>query len=128
MPWEPKIFGALPASKISIPEDLQNPSPFGYIKLKVPGQTISASQQISFMNMRIHTRRLSPDEMKVMTAITPLGPRYYIKSHNWEQHEMEYKEFQAALRAKRRERVMDMLAEEIVRTKGESQPGRDLFS
>ena len=73
MPFEPKVLGALPASQISMPEDLQNWPPLGVIKLKVPGQIISSGQQISFMNMQIHTRRISPDEMKVKTAITPLA-------------------------------------------------------
>jgi hypothetical protein len=55
-PWEPKIFGAWPASQISMPEDLQNVPPFGFIKLKVPGHRDTSSNQIAFMNMKIHVR------------------------------------------------------------------------
>jgi hypothetical protein len=142
MPWEGKVPGTWPASQVTMAEDLK-PSiwrgaytvpPFGFIKLKMPGTLdVSGDQtplgnQIAFMNMRIHMRHISPDEMKVKTAITPMGPRYYFQSEGWSQYEFDYKEFKNALRARRRQRVIQMLAEEIARTKGKPKPSRDLFS
>ena len=47
---------------------------------------------------------------------------------NWDQHEYEYKQYRAALKARREERFIAMLAEEIYRTKGEPKPSVDLFS
>jgi hypothetical protein len=142
MPWEEKILGAWPASQITMPEDLHNiwpgkqrsHPPFGFIKLKMPGTPdISGDQgpkgyQIPFVNMKMHMRWISPDEMKVKTAITPLGPRYYFQAKGWEQHESDYKEFRRAMRARRRARVQQMIAEEIVRTGGKPKPTKDLFS
>jgi hypothetical protein len=40
-PWEPKIFGAWPASQITMRDDLVNNPPFGVIKLAVPGQRVT---------------------------------------------------------------------------------------
>jgi hypothetical protein len=143
MPWEAKVFGAWPASQVLMSEDLppsiwpggHRTPPFGFIKVKMPGTPdISGDQapkgfQIPFVNMKMHMRWLSPDEMKVKTAITPLGPRYYFQAKGWEQHVTDYKEFQSAMRARRRAKVMNMLADEIIRTKGKPKPNApDLFS
>ena len=69
-PWEGKVFGAWPASKVTMSEDLtpgiwprgHHTPPFGFIKLRMPGTPdISGQQnpkgnQIAFMNMKIHMR------------------------------------------------------------------------
>jgi hypothetical protein len=138
MPWEDKIFGAWPASQVLMPEDLPpsiwpggNRAPkFGFIKLKMDGELdgVYSGHQIAFMDMHIHMRWISPDEMKVKTAITPMGPRYYFQAPGWEQHITDYKEFQIALRARRRGRIQQMLAREIARSGGRPKPSRDLFS
>jgi hypothetical protein len=63
-PWEPKVFGCWPASKITMSEDLK-PSiwpgphrspPFGFIKLKMPGEKDTTGLQIPFTNFKIHMR------------------------------------------------------------------------
>jgi hypothetical protein len=142
MPWEQKSFGAWPASQITMAEDLkpsiwpgpQTTPPWGFIKIRMPGPPdISGDQnpkgnQIAFMNMKIHMRYLSPDEMKVKTAITPMGPKYYFQSEGWNKYELDYREFQVALRMKRRLRVQQMIAEEIARNGGKPKPSKDLFS
>jgi hypothetical protein len=142
MPWEDKILGCWPASQVLMPEDLR-PSiwpgkyttpPFGFIKLKMPGPPeVSGEQapkgnQILFNRMKIHMRWISPDEMKVKTLITPLGPKYYFESQAWGQHEYDYKEFRRAMRERRQARAVEMLAREIARTGGVPQPSKDLFS
>jgi hypothetical protein len=131
-----KSFGAWPASQVAMSDDLppsiwpgpKRVPPFGYIKIKMAGQPDTKGYQIPFVNMKMHMRYLSPDEMKVKTAITPLGLRYYLQSDNWTQYEYDYKEFKAAISAKRKERFMGMLSEEIIRTKGKPKPSVDLFS
>jgi hypothetical protein len=136
MPWEPKILGAWQASQITMADDLPpsiwpgkpNVPPFGFIKLKMPGESDISGNQIAWIHMHIHARRISPDEMKVKTAITPLGPRYYLQSDNWKQYEYTYQQFRRAISARRRERFIGMVAEEIVRTKGKPKPSKDLFS
>src|SRR3984957_6781271 len=141
-PWAGKVFGAWPASQITMSEDLppsiwpggHRAPPFGFIKLKMPGTPdVSGYQgpkgnQIPFVNMKIHMRWISPDEMKVKTAITPLGLRYYFQSEGWSQYEFDFKTFQSALRMKRRRRVQQMLAQEIARTRGQPKPTKDLLS
>jgi hypothetical protein len=111
--------------------------PFGYIKIKMPGTPdISGYQgpkgfQIPFNHMRIYMRpEIGPiHHMKVMTRINALGEtKFYMIDKNWEQHEYLVKEYRAALKARKRERVMAMIAEEIVRTNGERKPTRDLFA
>jgi len=138
MPWEDKVFGAWPASQVLMPEDLPpsiwpggNRAPkFGFIKLKMDGELdeVYSGHQIALMHMHIHMRWVSPDEMKVKTALTPLGPRYYFQAPGWEQHITDYNEFQRALRARRRGRIQRILAEEIARTGGKPKPSKDLFS
>jgi hypothetical protein len=128
MPWEPKIPGAWPPSQITTVDDVSSVPSFGYIKLKVPGEPDTSGNQIAFVNMKMHMRHLSPDEMKVKTAITPLGPRYYLESAGWSQYEFEYKTFQDALKMRRKERFMEMLASEIVKTRGKPKLSRDLFT
>jgi hypothetical protein len=136
IPWENKQFGAWPASKVTMPEDLRyiwpgkrRPHPpWGYLKLKMDGETdppYTKGSQIFAMDMHIHMRWISPDEIKVKTAITPMGPRYYFKSDGWNQYEFDFKQLKAARRARRRAEIMEMLAAEKARTKHE-QP-KDLF-
>jgi hypothetical protein len=137
MPWESKQLGAWPSSKIAMSEDLKPsiwPGPhrapkFGFIKLKMPGEPNRSFNEIPFTHFKIHTRYLSPDEMKVMTTITPFGPRYYLQSENWEYKELEYKQFKVALGAKRRGQIQRLLAETIAYgTEREPKPSVDLFS
>ena len=87
LPFEPKVFGCWPASLVAMPEDLQNNPPFGYISLKVPGQQGDTSGfQIPFNNMSIHYRWLSLTQMAVQTVITPMGPKFYLKSTDWDKY------------------------------------------
>jgi hypothetical protein len=45
--------------------------------------TYGKGNQIFAMDMHVHMRWISPDEMKVKTAITPFGPRYYFQANGW---------------------------------------------
>jgi hypothetical protein len=140
MPWEAKVSGAWPASQVTMAEEPSiwpgkyTTPPWGFIKIRMPGTPdISGDQspkgnQIAFMNMKIHMRYLSPDEMKVKTAITPLGPRYYFQNKNWTQYEYDYQEFRAVLKELRQKRLREMIAKEVARTKGEPRPTTDLFA
>ena len=51
-----------------------------------------------------------------------------IRHPNWSQAAKARKEYHAAMKARREERNMEMLAQEIVRTKGQPKPHVDLFS
>jgi hypothetical protein len=143
-PWAPKIFGAWPASKVTMSEDLppsiwpggHRAPPFAFIKIKMPGTPdISGDQnptgnQIPFVNMRMHMRpELGPiHHLKVITRRNALGEtKFYLIVQNWTQYEYDYREYRKMMRAKRRERFMEMMAEEIVRTKSEQKPPKDLF-
>jgi hypothetical protein len=126
-PWEPKVFGAWPASKVSMPEDLQNWPPFGVIKLLMPGQALTKEQQISFMHMKIHMR---PEitHFSVISRNTPMGQKFYLIDKNWEQYECDYREYRRAMRTKRHQEYMELLAAKIAETKGHPQPTSDLFT
>ena len=138
-PWASKVFGAWPASQITMSEDLK-PSiwpggyrtpPFGFISLKMPGEPDTSGNQIPFNHMRMHMRPdLGPiHHMKIMTRNTAFGQRFYMIDKNWDQYEYDYQEYRKALKAKRREKVEAMLAEIIAnQTRGEPQPTKDLFS
>jgi hypothetical protein len=137
-PWEPKWFGAWPASKVMMSEDLppsiwpggHRTPPFGFIKLKMPGEDDQKGYQIPFNHMRMHMRpEIGPiHHMKIMTRINSFGEtKFYVIDKNWDQHEWDHKQYRAAMRARNRERVMEMLAAEIARTKGEPKPTVDLF-
>jgi hypothetical protein len=142
MPYEDKSFGAWPASKVTMPEDLRyiwpgqrRPvPPWGYIKVKMPGTPdVSGVQepkgyQIPFNHMRMHMRWMSPDEMKVKVAITPRGPRYYFPGNDLDKDGLDYKQFQYALKMRRKRRLQQILAREIARSGGSPKPSRDLFS
>lgn len=94
-PWEMKVFGAWPPSKITMAEDLQKPSiwpgpyttpPWGYIKLRMPGQKITKEYEISFMKMKIQINHfinyISPS-LKMVARQTPMGVKYdYINGSN----------------------------------------------
>jgi hypothetical protein len=141
MPWEQKVLGAWPSSKVTMSDDLryiwpgkQRPHPpWGYIKLVMSGTPdFSGDQtpkgnQILFNHFKIHMRWISPDEVRVMTALTPLGPRYYLRGQNWDFKELEYKQFRRVVRERRQARAVDMLAREIARTGGVPKPSADLF-
>jgi hypothetical protein len=128
-PFEPKIFGAWPASQISTPGDVRNHPPFGYIKLKMPGQIVTSGNAIPFTNMKMYMRHLSSTQMKVMTIVTPFGPKFYLKSEDWDKYEKEYREHRAARKAKREARYRELLAAEIADVaKGKVKPMTDLFA
>jgi hypothetical protein len=144
--WEPKIFGAWPASKITMAEDLSIPSvwpgpmrapPFGFIKIKMPGTPdISGDQtpkgnQIPFVNMKMHMRPhwvSHFNHLKIISRDTPMGEKFYLMDHNWEQYD-EYSpaKISAAIKRRRDEKFREMLAEEIVRSRGMPKPSVDLF-
>ena len=100
-PFEPKVFGAWPASQVTMAEDLApsiwpgraNVPPWGFIKLVMPGTPdISGDQNpknhhIHMTGWKIHMRYLSMTQQKVMTVVTPFGPRYFLQSKDWEQHQ-----------------------------------------
>lgn len=145
-PFEPKVFGAWPASQISTPNDLQNNPPFGLIKLKVPGESQTSGNQIAFTQMKMHMRYLSITQMKVTTIVTPFGPKFYIKSENWNQHEKQAAEIRAAMKRKWRDKlaeqivgkieetegqpglIAERLAEELIKIEEKTKPSKDLFS
>jgi hypothetical protein len=144
-PWENKVFGAWPASKVTMSEDLppsiwpggHRTPPFGFIKIKMPGTPdVSGDQtpkgnQIPFVNMRIHMRphgMAHHNHLKIISRNTPMGQRFYVIDRNWEQHEWDHQQYRAAIRAKERERFMAMLVEEIARNGGRTKPPTDLFA
>lgn len=146
-PWEPKWFGAWPASQVTMAEDLSIPSvwpgpkrapPFGFIKIQMPGPSEingvwnnPKGNQIPFSNMRIHMR---PDfgpihHMKMLTEVNALGEtKFYMIDKNWEKYEYDSQEYRKILKQRKKEKIMQMLAEEIARSKGRPKPSRDLFS
>jgi hypothetical protein len=137
-PWEPKWFGAWPASKVMMSEDLK-PSiwpgghrapPWGFIKLAMPGEPAKKGNQITFTNWRIHMRPyLGPiHHMKIMTRQTPMGQRFYMIDKNWNKYEYEAQQYRAALKARKQEQFMQTLADEILRTNSERKPRGDLFA
>jgi hypothetical protein len=102
--------------------------PFGFIKCLMPGQQgIAKEQQISFMHMKIHT----PPEItrfSVMARVNALGEtKFYSIDKNWEEAEYNFKEYRKAIKARRQAMFREMLAETIVRTRGQPQPSKDLF-
>jgi hypothetical protein len=143
-PWAPKIFGAWPASQITMSEDLppsiwpggHRTPPFGFIKIKMPGTPdISGDQnptgnQIPFENMKVHMRpELGPiQHLRVMTRNTPMGQKFYLIDRNWDHAEYNYLEYRKTLKQMKKEKFMRMFAEEIAKTKGQPKPSIDLFS
>jgi hypothetical protein len=127
-PWENKVFGAWPASQISMPEDLVNWPPFGIIKLKMTGEPAQVDQQIAFLPIKMHMRAISNEQSQLKIAVTPMGPRYYFRDQPWEQYQKEYGEFLSALKEKKMADIQEMMAAEIAKPKGESKKGHDLFA
>jgi hypothetical protein len=137
-PWSSKVFGAWPASQITMSEDLppsiwpggHRTPPFGFIKLKMPGQRITSDNEIPFPNWKIQMRpELGPiHHMRVMTRNTPMGQKFYLIDRNWDHAEYNYLEYRKALKQMKKEKFMRMFAEEIARTKGQPKPSIDLFS
>jgi hypothetical protein len=137
-PWGQKWFGAWPASKVTMAEDLP-PSiwpgprpvpPFGHIKLMMPGEPDQKGNSIPFNHMRMHMR---PDfgpiyHMKIMTRDTPMGQRFFLIDRNWDYAEYNYLEYRKALKRRKMEEFMQLLAEEITKNKGQPKPSKDLFS
>jgi hypothetical protein len=137
-PWSEKVFGAWPASQVTMREDLppsiwpggHRAPPFGFIKIKMPGQIITSNNEIPFTNWKMCVRpELGPiQHMKIMTRNTPMGQKFYLIDRSWDQYEYDYKEYRAALKAKRQERFRELLAAEIARTKGKPKSTPDLFT
>jgi hypothetical protein len=138
-PWAQKWFGAWRASKVSMSEDLK-PSiwpgghrapPWGFIKLAMPGEPAQKGNQILFNHWRIHMRpELGPiHHMKIMTQVNALGEtKFYLINKNWEEAEYDAQEYRKALKRMKKEKFMQQFAEEIIRTRGQPQPSRDLFT
>ena len=51
-PWEDKVYGAWPASQVTMIENLQTTPPFGLIKLAMPGEPALKDHQIAFMKRK----------------------------------------------------------------------------
>jgi hypothetical protein len=129
-PWEPKVFGAWPASQISMMEDLQNHPPFGVIKVKTPLQ-LRGPQQASFINIKMHMR---PDfgpihHLRIRTHNTPMGQKFYLINQNWEQAEYDAQQYRKALKQMKMVSYMEQLAWEVAaHAIGETRPPKDLFA
>jgi hypothetical protein len=139
-PWEPKIFGAWPASKVTMIEDLQRPPgvwpgrkripPFGFIKLAMPGELALKNHQ-AFMQMKMHMR---PDiayvgnHFKIRSYINAFGEQkfFYVNS-NSEYKEYDMKEWRAALRGRRYKQVKKMV-EELEGQPKQLRPPTNLFT
>jgi hypothetical protein len=144
-PWDDKVFGAWPASKVTMSEDLppsiwpsgHRTPPFGFIKIKMPGTpAISGDQnpkgyQIPFVNMRIHMRPQwgnYANRMRMRSYTNAFGElKFYILDQNWEEAEYDAQQYRKAMKQMQQERFRIMLAEEIVRTRGIPKPSTDLF-
>jgi hypothetical protein len=129
-PWSEKVFGAWPASQVSMPEDLQSWPPFGIIKFKVPGEPDQKGNQIAWTKMKIHMRPdLGPiHHMRVMSRNTPMGQKFYLMDDNWSQYDYDYRRYRQQMKQKRMEDVANLIAAEMAKTKGKSKPGSDLFT
>jgi hypothetical protein len=143
-PWASKWFGAWPASQITMSGDLppsiwrgHRAPPFGFIKIKMPGTPdISGDQnpkgnEIPFNHMRMNMRpELGPiHHMKIMTRVNALGEtKFYMIDKKWDYAEYNYIEYRKALKRMKKEKFMELFAEEIVRTRCKPQPTKDLFS
>jgi hypothetical protein len=130
-PWAPKVFGAWPASKVSMPEDLVNDPPFGVIKVKTPSDYsgIWPGRKRSYMNMKMNMRPdLGPiHHLRILTRDTPMGQKFYLIDRNWDYAEYNYLEYRKALKQMKMEKYMALLAKEIARYDGKPKPSRDLF-
>jgi hypothetical protein len=131
-PWEPKIFGAWPASKISMSEDLVIHPPFGVIKVKTPSDYsgIWPGRQASYMNMKMHMRPyIGPiHHLRILTRDTPMGQKFFLIDRNWDYAEYNYIEYRKALKEMKMEKYMELLAKEIASYDGQPKPSKDLFS
>jgi hypothetical protein len=148
VPWEPKIFGAFSARKVTMwPENLVNYPPFGNIKVKTP-----THHPHSIGSIKVHTTPtpwldVTPhpsvwaqgkfeEAMRQMSRKRPIklvtdeGTMTIksIRHANWKYKEDEYKEFRAAIKTKREAEHREMIAAEIVKTKGKPKESVDLFS
>jgi hypothetical protein len=145
-PWEEKVFGAWPASQITMAEDLSIPSvwpgpkrapPFGFIKIQMPGPARingvwnnPKGHQIPFSHMRIHMRPdLGPiHHMKMLTQVNAFGEtQFFMIDKNWNRYDYDAKEYRKMMKQRKEERFLMMIAEEIARTNGKPKPPTDLF-
>jgi hypothetical protein len=154
IPWAPKVFGALSARKVIMRS--KNPDPAGELKSHPPFGTMKVDTPTdrphSIGTLRIQMRPevwldITPPprlwaQGKLEEALRQMSRTRPIKLHTedgsitiksivsapWLQHDAEFKERKEALRATREERAAEVLAAEIVRTGGQSQPSKDLFT
>ena len=75
-PWEPKVFGAFPASKVTMPENLVGIPPFGYVKVNTPSRR---PQPHSMSSIKIHMKpwMIPTQHWRLRTKVTPSGPEFY---------------------------------------------------
>jgi hypothetical protein len=148
IPWGDKVFGAFSARKVMMAEDLKNHPPFGYVKFNTPTQpSLNALTPI-----KAHMRPpvwldISPHpsvwaEGKLISAMREMSRKRPLKlitnegsitirsirHPNWSQYKNVLSERSAAIKAKREAEHRELLAEEMVKTKGQPQPSKDLFS
>jgi hypothetical protein len=153
IPWNQKVFGAISARKVMMwskypnpPGELQNPPPFGTVKYDT---TINRPHSIGTLRVMMRPEvwlDISPpprlwaegklnEALRIMSRTRPIKLQTdtgsitikSIVSAPWNQHNKEYQERRAAMKAKREAEHQELLAKEIARTKGEPQPSKDLF-
>jgi hypothetical protein len=107
-PWESKVLGCWPASQVTMSEDLppsiwpggHRAPPFGFIKLKMPGEPDTSGDQTPFVKMRVHMRPeifYVAHHMKITSHNTPMGQKFYVQDEPWEQYGREYRKYKAKL-------------------------------
>jgi hypothetical protein len=87
-PWAKKQFGTFPPMQTWMWEHhTDHFPPGGIIKTHMAGQkVVEATERISFQNIKMHMRHLSPDEVKLKIAVTPFGKRYYAQGKSWDKY------------------------------------------
>jgi hypothetical protein len=120
-PWEPKIFGCWPASKVQMMENFLNHPPFGVIKLMIPrgpdDQLMDLQEkhhQIAFQKMKIHMPQfinyISP-YLKMVSQTNAFGEqKFHFVTANWTQKEYDVKEWRRLMRERHYEEIMSMIA------------------
>jgi hypothetical protein len=66
--------------------------------------------------------------VRIMTRNTRMGQKFYLVDKNWDEYEYDYKEYRAAMRARKRTQIQELLAAEIANGNGKPKPTYDLFS
>ena len=126
------------------------PKPAGLMRVKTPAY--APGTKIPIGSIKVHMRPLdwldvSPhpslwaqgkfeEALRVMSQRRPVRivteegsiTLKSIRSANWNQHQKDYKEYRAAVKAKRENEHKERLAAEIVKTRGEPKLSVDLFT